>query len=116
MEKKVTKKKKKKKKKKQSFSSVISNRIDNDSKFSLFEVIIIILISVVFGIIIGYLITYGNSNLSQVRSNTNLGEIVSTYNNIVDNYYDKVDEKKLSEAAVKGMIASLEDPYSMFLD
>lgn len=116
MEKKATKKKKKKKKKNQSFSSVISNRIDNDSKFSLFEVIIIILISVVFGIIIGYLITYGNSNLSQVRSNTNLGEIVSTYNNIVDNYYDKVDEKKLSEAAVKGMVASLEDPYSMYLD
>ena len=67
---------------------------EEDNKFSLFEVIIIILISVIFGIIIGYSITYGNSNLSRVRSDTYLGEVVSAYNNIVDNYYDDLDEKK----------------------
>lgn len=93
-----------------------NKKIDNDTNFSLVEVIIIILISVVFGIIIGYLLTYGSSNLSRVRSNTYLGEVVSTYNNIVDNYYDKLDEKSLSESAIKGMISSLNDPYSLFLD
>jgi len=90
--------------------------IDVESNFSLFEVIIIILISVIFGIIIGYLITYSNSNLSRVRSDTYLGEIVSTYNNIVDNYYDKVDKESLTESAIKGMINSLGDPYSQYLD
>ena len=92
------------------------NNIDYESRFSLFEVIIIILISVIFGIIIGYLITYGNSNLSRVRSDTHLGEIVSTYNNIVDNYYDNIDKEKLTESAIKGMISSLDDPYSAYLD
>ena len=90
--------------------------MDHESSFSLFEVIIIILISVIFGVIIGYFLTYGNSNLSRVRSNTYLGEIVSTYNNIVDNYYESLDEKELSESAIKGMISSLDDPYSVFLD
>ncbi len=113
MEKKKKKKKKNKKKKNQ---KVFVSSFDGDSRFSIFEVIIIILISVIFGIIIGYLLTYGNSNLSRVRSDTNLGEIVSTYNNIVDNYYGKVDEDKLSESAIKGMISSLDDPYSMYLD
>ena len=114
MEKKKKKKKKSKNKKNQKATFVSS--FDSDSKFSIFEVIIIILISVIFGIIIGYLLTYGNSNLSRVRSDTNLGEVVSTYNNIVDNYYGKVDEDKLSESAIKGMISSLEDPYSIYLD
>lgn len=106
------KKKKNNKKKKQFFLS----GMENDSQFSLFEVIVMILISVIFGVIIGYLITYGNSNLSRVRSNTNLGEIVSAYNNIVDNYYEEVDESQLAESAIKGMVSSLEDPYSSFLD
>ncbi len=110
------KKKKKKKKKNKSIKNTFSKGFENESRFTLIEVIIIILISVVFGIIIGYLLTYGNSNLSRVRSDTNLGEVVSTYNNIVDNYYGKLDEKKLSESAIKGMISSLDDPYSSFLD
>jgi len=107
---------KKKKKKKKNQKNVISSITENESQFSLFEVIIIILISVIFGVIIGYLLTYGNSNLSRVRSDTNLGEIVSAYNNIVDNYYDDLDEKKVAESAIKGMISSLDDPYSTFLD
>ena len=90
--------------------------IEVESKFSLFEVIIIILISVIFGVIIGYLITYGNSNLSRVRSDTHLGEIVSTYNNIVDNYYDEINKDDLTESAIKGMISALNDPYSAYLD
>ena len=110
------KKKKKKNKRKKTLPSNIPNNLDHESSFSLFEVIIIILISVIFGVIIGYFLTYGNSNLSRVRSNTYLGEIVSTYNNIVDNYYESLDEKELSESAIKGMISSLDDPYSVFLD
>ena len=105
------KRKKKNRKKKQ-----VHYSITDDSHFSLFEVVILILVSVIFGVIIGYSITYGNSNLSKVRSHTHLGEIVNTYNNIVDNYYDDVDEEKMSEYAIKGMLYSLEDPYSAFLD
>ena len=113
----MEKKKKKKKHKKKNKNTVAPVKgIEVDSKFSLFEVVIIILISVIFGVIIGYLITYSNSNLRRVRSNSHLGEVVSTYNNIVDNYYEDLDEDVLAESAIKGMIASLNDPYSSFLD
>ena len=110
------KKKKHKKKKKKNLVVRFSRGLESDSKFSIIEVIVIVVIAVIFGIIVGYLITYGSSNLSRVRSNTNLGEIVNTYNNIVDNYYDELDESQLSEAAIKGMISALDDPYSVYLD
>ena len=106
---------KKKKKKKKGKNSLFHN-LENESNFSLFEVIVIIFISVIFGVIIGYMLTYGNSNLSRVRSDTNLGEVVRTYNSIVDNYYNEVDEEELAESAIKGMVSSLQDPYSAFLD
>lgn len=90
--------------------------IGEDSRFSLIEVVVIVLLSVIFGIIIGYLLTYGNSNLSKVRGRTHLGEIVNTYNNIVDNYYDDIDEGKMSQYAIKGMLSSLDDSYAAFFD
>ena len=86
------------------------------STFSIFEVVIIILISILFGVILGYIITYSRNPISGVRANVNLTEVVNTYNDIVDNYYGKVDEDVLSEAAIKAMIESLDDPYSNFMD
>ena len=47
---------------------------------------------------------------------TGLSEIVSTYREITDSYYGDVDQDKLANAAVKGMIESLNDPYSSFMD
>ena len=86
------------------------------STFSIFEVVIIILISILFGVILGYIITYSRNPISEARSNVNLTEVVNTYNDIVDNYYGKVDEDVLSEVAIKAMIESLDDPYSNFMD
>ena len=85
----------------------------DNSNFSLFEVIIIILISILFGVVIGYLITFSKGSSA---SDSNIEEIVDTYHNIVDEYYDDVDKDKISEAAIKGMIDSLEDPYSNYMD
>ena len=40
----------------------------------------------------------------------------STYQYILQNYVDKVEAKKLYEGAMKGMLDSLGDPYSAYLD
>lgn len=81
------------------------------SFFSMFEVLILIVIAILFGILIGYLVTnHHNPN------DKNIAEIVDTYNNILDNYYEDVDSKELSDAAIKGMVQSLKDPYSNFMD
>ena len=66
--------------------------------------------------IIGCILTYHTSSISSIRADSHLREIVSTYLNIKDNYYKKIKDEDLTNAAVKGMIEELGDPYSMYLD
>ena len=111
-----TKKKSDKKLKMENFFNILNFDLENDSKFSIFEVVIIIFISIVFGIIVGYILTYTRSPLSSVKSNSKLSEIISTYNSIKDNYYKEIDDDTLVNAAVSGMIGSLDDKYSNYMD
>ena len=111
-----SKKKSDKKLKMENFFNILNFDLDNDSKFSIFEVVIIIFISIVFGMIVGYVLTYTRSPLGSVKSNSKLSEIISTYNSIKDNYYKEIDEDTLVNAAVSGMIGSLDDNYSNYMD
>jgi carboxyl-terminal processing protease len=90
--------------------------LDGDSKFSIFEVIIVTFISIIFGIIVGYILTYTSTSIKAIKSDHNLEEIISTYNTLKDNYYDDVDEDSLADNAIKGMVSSLDDSYSSFMD
>ena len=65
----------------------------NKEYFSNYEVLIIIVISVVFGGILGSIITLNREKSSQ--SNNELDEFITTYNSITTNYYKNVDNKKL---------------------
>lgn len=44
------------------------------------------------------------------------GTVQKAYNIIKNNYYGQLDEKKLYEGAVAGMVAALEDPYSYYMN
>ncbi len=90
--------------------------LDDDSKFSIFEVIIVTFISIIFGIIVGYILTYTSTPIKAIKSDHNLEEIISTYNTLKDNYYDDVDKDSLADNAIKGMVSSLDDSYSSFMD
>lgn len=103
--------KKKLKKKEDSAFMRFKKEFFQKATFSILEVLIFILISIVFGVWIGYIITYHRNPLDK-----NVSKIVSTYHNIIDDYYDKVDGNKLADAAVRGMIDSLNDPYSSYMD
>ena len=111
-----SKKKSDKKVKKDNFFNILNFDLENDSKFSIFEVVIIIFISIVVGIIVGYVLTYTRSPLGSVKSNSKLSEIISTYNSIKNNYYKEIDDDTLVNAAVSGMIGSLDDKYSNYMD
>jgi len=87
-------------------------RDNDDGSFSIFEVLIITVISIFFGIIVGYFV----NPLNRDSESSELNEIMSVYKNIKDNYYGNLDEKKLADAAIKGMVDSLEDPYSNYMD
>ena len=45
-----------------------------------------------------------------------LEEFIENYKNIVGNYYKEIDKKELITNAIKGMIDSLDDPYSSYLN
>ena len=100
---------------KRSFFDEVEEEISPKTTFSMTEVILIVLISILFGVILGYFITYSKSPIG-TKANPKVSEMVNTYNNIINNYYDKVDQEKLGDAAIKGMMDSLEDPYSNYMD
>lgn len=90
--------------------------VERNKGFNTIEVIVIIFISVLFGIIVGYVITSGKNSLVGQEVSPEIGEFITTYNSILDNYYDSVDGEKLMNAAISGMVNSLDDPYSSFID
>lgn len=94
----------------------IENNYNNKVSFSIPEVIVVIIISILFGGIIGSSITLSRTNKSNGKSSSELSDFVVAYNNIVSDYYNKVDKEKLINSAIEGMINSLEDPYSTFMD
>ena len=104
----------KKTKKKLNFKKIFSK--NKDDGFNIFEVVVIIFISVLFGIIVGCIISTSNLGLVGKEASEELQEVISTYTNIVDEYYEEVDEKDLMNAAISGMVSILNDPYSTYLD
>lgn len=115
MKKKETKKNKNKKSSYGIIKKTINNyvhRNDEKTSFSVLEVIIIMIISILFGVIVGYLINYSRSNINK---DSNLSKIITTYNDINNNYYGEIDKEKVSDAAVKSMVEALNDPYSNYI-
>ncbi|MCR8645001.1 S41 family peptidase [Paenibacillus sp. N1-5-1-14] len=53
-----------------------------------------------------------NSNLTS----KDLGKLSSAYKLIEEQFYTKVDHDKLVDGAINGMLGSLEDPYSVYMD
>lgn len=54
--------------------------------------------------------------LNELASSVELPKIVQAYNLIQENYVNEVEEKQLIEGAISGMLRSLDDPYSEYLD
>ena len=90
--------------------------VERNSGFNTFEVIVIIVISVLFGILVGYFLSSSKSKVEGTEVSHELRDFIITYNTILDTYYGEVTEKQLVNGAINGMVSSLEDPYSIYLD
>lgn len=94
--------------------------VEKRSGFNLLEMIIVMGITLLFGVLIGSAITYSRqsgkveTNFAQVPKQ--FQEFMVTYQNILDNYYEKLDENKLLDAGIKGMIEYLDDTHSVYMD
>lgn len=102
------------KKKKKGLKSFFSGK--KSEGFNTFEVVLIIFISVLFGVIVGCIISATKVGVVGSEISTELQEVITTYDNIINEYYDKVSEKDLMNAAISGMVSILDDPYSTYMD
>ncbi len=93
------------------------DKFDKKDYFSTFEVVIIVLIAILFGFIIGNIISFTKDKTITLKVPAELEELIDTYNNIVDNYYEKdLDKKKLVDAGIKGLVDYLDDPFSLYMN
>ncbi|QAS53717.1 S41 family peptidase [Halobacillus litoralis] len=54
--------------------------------------------------------------LKDMSGNADLKKVEQAYNVIQENYVEEVDKKNLVEGAIQGMLDTLEDPYSVYMD
>lgn len=90
---------------------------NNKSNFTLSEVIVLVIMTLLIGITLGNL--FNKSNLVSDSNKTNdkyLNEFIKNYEYIVNNYYEKIDKSDLINKAISGMTESLDDPYSVYFD
>ena len=85
--------------------------VERRSGFNFSEVIIIMIIAIMFGFLLGNIVNFvvfrDNSTVDK-----ELEELVTTYDNIINNYYEEVDKEELIDAGIQGMIDYLDDPYA----
>ena len=84
--------------------------------FSYPEMVIIMIIAILFGFLIGNVVSFTKKENTSSSVPSALKEFVDTYNDIVNNYYDKVNKEELIDAGIKGMINYLDDPYATYFD
>lgn len=83
--------------------------------FNLGEVIIIALaFSSLTGIITGLFFYFKNNR--NLILDKELLDIVDTYNKINNDYYGSLDKEELATSAIDGMMSSLDEEYTMYMD
>ena len=73
-------------------------------------------VTLIGGGVVGYM-THDAATARQTTTGvpSELKQVVSTYDTIRSNYYQKTSGKKLAAGAINGMLESLGDPYSVYL-
>ena len=97
------------------FSNIKKKILKGKNKFTIVEAISFMVVTFALGMIIGGIIMYGKETYKGSTSSS-LDDFISTYNDILNNYYQPVDAEKLLEAGINGMVNYLGDPYSIYMD
>ncbi len=83
-------------------------------KFSIKEVIIIMLFSLCIGFVLCFSLASIIAGKSYFRVIKDLDKVIDTYYAIVDNYYGNLDSNSLVDGAVEGMISSVGDSFTSY--
>lgn len=82
--------------------------------------VVVIIVSIISCVSAGLILNYQYKKatakyLSSLETDGNLTEMIKVYNDINNNYYEKIDKDGLMDAAIDGMLKFLEDKYSIYL-
>lgn len=92
-------------------------KIQKRSTFSTAEVVTIVIITAFISLLMGLVISNSTNQTGNYKAvSPEMQDFLEEYNNIIDNYYDDVDEKELLDAALESVIDSLGDPYTGVVD
>lgn len=93
-------------------------RRNKNAIFHTTEVIVLILITCVISIGMGYILGKRMDNKTHLDSeqNADVIEFLNNYQYIMENYYGEIDSKTLLNGALDGMLNTLEDDYSVVID
>ncbi len=95
----------------------ISEKIKKHSTFSTAEVVTIVIITAFISLLMGLVISNSTNRTTIYEAvSSEMQDFLEEYNNIIDNYYDDVDEEELLETALESVINSLGDPYTGVVD
>ncbi len=82
------------------------------------EVIILIVSTAIICFIAGWLLSikFTNQNVKTINNKDELSDFLEAYDTIVKNYYGEVDKNALIKGAIEGMIDSLGDTNTTYID
>ena len=93
--------------------------VKDNNGFKLWEVMVVMVVTALFGLFIGSYITYNRYNGRKVSCGAvreDMEELTSIYDDIVNDFYGEVDKEAVLNSAIAAMVYSLDDKYSAFID
>ena len=91
--------------------------------FNIYEMIAFMLIStVVSSLVVGYIMfkQYDAKKIEKdytsLVDNPHISEFINNYGQLMDKYYKDIDEEKLIDSAIKGMLDYLGEPYTEYME
>lgn len=99
--------------------SYIGGNMEENKKqksFSTSETILLVLMASLVSYFIGHILVSNKDKSQVVRHDPFISEFEKNYNYIIDNYYESIDRQSLIDSAISGMLESLDDPYSSYID
>lgn len=85
-------------------------------KFGTCEVVFLVVITCVLSFGMSALIFNKTKTYEEPIKDENITEFTEQYYKIINNYYGKLDKKKLIDSAIKGMVESLDDPNANYFN
>lgn len=91
-------------------------RKGKNKTFHTAEVVFLIIITCTVGLGMGFAIGSKQEEQTNNIDNKYYEKFIENYNYIKENYYEDIDDEKIMNGAIKGMIESLDDQFSLYMD